>query len=217
VVTALPRPRRRATGALVGAAIGAAATLLALLAWAGTANRDQPAPAPIAAAPGPAPSTTTPCEDQPYRPCGQPVAAFTDGVRCINDHADYDKDRTNGCEAAPDGVDGQRLDRPITANLVPATDIDRYPFHVDDGFDLFCDGSLTVTLTAPKGAAMHLDLMQGTTIKGSTTSAHGVPGRVVLDDPSCLGDDSTDLTARVSWSGDARSAANYRLERSGSF
>ena len=42
--------------------------------------------------------------------------------------------------------------------------------HSDDNLDLLCNGSLTVTLTAPKGVAMHLDLLQGTTIVGSATS-----------------------------------------------
>jgi hypothetical protein len=48
-------------------------------------------------------------------------------------------------------------------------------------------------------------------------STDGEPAVITLDDPSCLGDDSTDLQARVSWVGDARSATPYLLERKGSY
>ncbi len=212
-----PRRRRLWKGAAIGAAFGTIATAGALLV---IAARPDPSTTSTAARTGvssaPAP-TTTPCEDQPYRPCGAPAAPFTDGVRCIDDHADYDKDATNGCEAAPDSVDGRALTGPLTANLVPATDIDRYPFHVDDSFDLLCQGEVRVTLTAPKGTTMRLDILKGNTILGTTTSADGRAATVTLPEPSCLGDDTTDLTARVAWDGTRRSGASYRLERTGSY
>ncbi len=214
--------RRPVKGAAIGAALGVTMTLLALLAFGSWATGRADSTAAVSTAPTTtakpiAPTTTVPCENQPYKPCGQPVAAFTDGVKCIEDHADYDGDATNGCEAAPDGLDGKALAGPVVANLVPGTDIDRYPFHVDDHPDLLCDGKVQVTLTAPKGATMHLDVLEGGVIRGSTTSANGRPGTVVLDEPNCWGDDAADLVARVTYSGDGRSAANYKLERSGSF
>jgi hypothetical protein len=214
--------RQPVKGAAIGAVVGVALTLLALLAlgaWATGRTDGEPAVAAgpsTTAKPVPLP-TTIPCENQPYKPCGQPVAAFTDGVRCTDDHGDYDGNATNGCEAAPDTVDGTKLSAPLVANLVPSADIDRYPFHVDDHPDLLCDGRVQVTLTAPKGATMHLDVLQGGVIRGSTTSANGRPGSVVLTEDNCFGDDTGDLVARVTYSGDGRSAANYRLERSGSF
>jgi len=213
-----PRPVR---GALIGAALGVALTVLALFAlgsWATSRAGDASATnaAPVTTV-KPAAPTTLPCENQPYKACGQPVAPFTDGVRCIADHADYDGNAANGCEAAPDTVDGQTLSGPITANLVPGNDIDRYPFHVADRPDLLCDGTLQITLTAPKGASMHLDVLEGGVIRGSATSSNAKPGTVTLTEQSCLGDDSADLVARVSYAGDGRSAGSYRLERTGSF
>ncbi|MGZ4708897.1 MAG: protein kinase domain-containing protein, partial [Acidimicrobiales bacterium] len=161
--------------------------------------------------------STTACVPLAYQACGAPAAPFTDGLRCTDDHADYDADAANGCEAAPDPVDGTKLTKALTANLVPADDIDRYPFHVTDSFQLFCDGSASVTLTAPEGVSMRLDVVDGDTPIGTTVSRDGTPATVDLPDPSCLGDDSTDLQARVSWVGDPRSATPYRLERSGSY
>jgi hypothetical protein len=166
-------------------------------------------------------SPTTPsstCTPLAYQPCGRPVAAFTDGVRCTDDHADYDTDAANGCEAAPDRVDGTTLTRPITtADLVPDADIDRYPFHVSDNLQLFCDGALHVTLTAPAGVSMRLDVLEGGNPLATTVSTDGRSATITLDEPSCLADDGVDLQARVSWVGGARSAAPYALERDGSY
>ncbi len=211
-----PRRRRLWRGAAVGAAFGTIATAGALLV---VATRPDPTPTntatrPAAVVPSP---TSAPCEDQPYRPCGAPAAPFTDGVKCLDDHADYDGGAANGCEAAPDAVDGHALTGPLTANLVPANDIDRYPFHVDDSFDLLCQGEVRVTLTAPKGASMRLDVLRGNTILATTTSADGRAATVKLPEPSCLGDDTTDLTARVAWDGTRRTGASYHLERTGSY
>jgi hypothetical protein len=129
-----PRTRRLARGALVGATVGMIATILSIGAFELRHDDVSATPDPtttpttaVAAAP-----TTVPCEDQPYRPCGAPMAPFTNGVQCVDGHADYDGDHGNGCEAAPDGLDGQSFDAPIRANLVPATDVDRYRFRVTD-------------------------------------------------------------------------------------
>jgi hypothetical protein len=220
-----PRRRRMARGALVGATVGIIATILSISAFElrhdDVGATPDPTVAPTTALAATVP-TTVPCEDQAYRPCGAPMAPFTDGMKCIASHADYDDDHRNGCEAAPDAMDGQTLTTPLQANLVPATDSDRYRFHVTDQPDLRCDGTVRVTLTAPAGASMHLDLQYGndndgyTTVE-STTSSDGKSATVSLAEPNCFGDDSTDLVAQVSWQGPRRTAATYRLERSGSF
>lgn len=162
-------------------------------------------------------SPTTPCQDLPYQPCGQPSAPFTDGMKCLANHADYDGDSRNGCEAAPDNVDGTILVDSITANLVPDLDTDSYPFKVFDKFQLLCDGSLKVTLTAPMGVSMRLEIIDGTQVIGTTVSSDGAPSTVALVEPSCMGDDTVNLIARVSWVGNARSAEPYVITRSGSF
>lgn len=161
--------------------------------------------------------STTPCRDLPYQPCGEPAAPFTDGVKCLADHADYDGDRSNGCEAAPDDVDGTELIGTITANLVPGTDIDTYPFHVADNFQLFCDGTVRVTLTAPATTSMRLEIIDGSAVIATTVASNGNPSTLALTEPNCMGDDTTDLVARVSWVGAERSSEPYRLTVAGSY
>jgi hypothetical protein len=211
---------RRPVGSRVWPAVAAIA-VIALVAVAATAvalDRTRTSSAAVADSAAPATSPSSTCTPLAYQPCGRPVAPFTDGVRCTDDHADYDADTTNGCEAAPDTIDGSTLNRPITtANLVPAGDIDRYPFHVNDNLQLFCDGALHVTLTAPAGVAMRLDVLRSGDPLATTVSTDGEPATITLGDPSCLGDDGTDLQARVSWVGDRRSAMPYTLERDGSY
>ncbi len=120
--------------------------------------------------------STTACTPLAYQACGGPAAPFTDGLRCTDDHADYDGNALNGCEAAPDTVDGTKLTKSLTADLVPTDDIDRYPFHVTDSFQLFCDGSASVTLTAPDGVAMRVEVVDGDTPLGTAVSRDGTPG-----------------------------------------
>lgn len=208
-----PTPRRALPRAGVAAAVVALFGLGATLAVALRGD-----PAPEAAAPASAPAgTTPPCTPLPYQPCGQPAAPFTDGVRCVADHADYDDDDANGCEAAPDDLDGTAFASRLEANLVPAGDVDRYPTRIEDTFDLFCDGAFTVSLTAPAGTSMRLDAVDGETVLDTTVSRDGARATLTLGEPDCFVDDGTELTTRVSWVGDARSAEPYLLERRGSF
>jgi hypothetical protein len=221
--------RRRATAAVAVLLLIVAAIATGFLVRQATADQTAAPPttagsttnaSSVAGAPAPAPTsapTTAPCHDLPYQPCGKPVAPFTDGHGCLQNHADYDGVEANGCEAAPDQIDGQRLDSSLTANLVPADDVDRYPFHVDDNFQWDCDGQVKVTLTAPAGVSMRLDVLNGTKVLGTAVSSNAKPATVTLDEPNCFTDDSADLVAQVKWEGSARSAANYKLERSGSF
>lgn len=221
-VLSMPRHPRRAlrTTALALAlvlSVGAAV----LMGWRYGAENRVPATASpsTVAAPTTIATTTLPCNDLPYQPCGKPVAPHTDGSRCVEDHADYDADPANGCEASPDKIDGQRLERSITgANLVPEADTDRYTFHVDDNFSLSCDGQVIITLTAPSGTSMNLGVFDDQSeLVESRAAEGGKPARVVIDEPGCGSDDAADFTAVVSYRGSARSAARYSLTKSGSF
>ena len=235
----LAAPARRTwTSAAVGATIGAVATVVVLLAVTLVLARSTSDPS-TAGATATVPTTVpaAPCEDQPYKPCGGTAAPFTDGVACIADHGDYDGDPANGCEAAPVVVDPDTLrdGKAVSANLVPEGNIDRYGFAVIDKWHLSCDGTIEVTLTAPKGASMHLEVLKGsaasdgsdlsplTALKGATSS-DGRAATVTLTEPSCpdvgfLGgeDDATELVARVTWADDRRTDANYRLTVTGSY
>ena len=236
------RPRRTWTSAALGATIGAAATVAVLVAVTVAIARSDDGAGSAQAA-----SVTTvttapepPCQDQPYKPCGSDAAPFTDGVQCIAEHGDYDGDPVNGCEAAPDLADPDALReaKVVSANLVPATNIDRFGFHVVDNFHWTCDGTVEVTITAPKGASMHLEVFKGSVADvtgeagsptGSSrsldgvTSSDGKAATVTLHEPNCLDgglfgdDDATDLVARVSWADDRRTDANYRLTVTGSY
>ncbi len=198
----------------------AALALLALLAGAVAAGgagmwltSRHPTEAAQPARPDPAP-----CTPLPYQPCGGPPAPFTDGHTCIALHADYDANPANGCEAAPDTLaDGSPLARQVDANLVPAGDIDTFAMHVDDRFQLFCDGLLRVTLTSPSGTAQRLDVIDPAgRVLASATSSDGGRAVASVQEPSCGGNDSGRLAARVT-TVRGLSAQPYRLERSGSF
>lgn len=213
----LARPRARRVSLAVLASLIVAAITATVIAGAVRSRNNNDAEASADVVTTNATEVSPACTDLPYQPCGSPAAPFTDGTRCVADHADYDKDSSNGCEAAPDTVDGTELTGPVSANLVPGDDIDRYPFHVQDAFQLFCDGTLEVTLTSPSDTTMRLDVMEGTSILATTTSSDGRPASVRLEEPNCMGDDTSDLVARVSWVGDRRSSEPYRLTRTGSW
>lgn len=205
-------PRRAGRLAIGVALAGLLASGLAVVLLAGDDGDPAEAVAP--------PTTAAPCEGLPYQPCGGRPAPFTDGRSCTDDHADYDEIRENGCEAAPDVFEpeGTALETVLEANIVPADDVDRYTVAVDDRVQLLCDGTLTLTLTAPAGVAQRLDVLGGDgAVLGSASSADGEPGAVRLKEASCGGDDATTLTARVTSIGTDRSDEPYRLERAGSF
>jgi hypothetical protein len=135
---------------------------------------------------------------------------------CLPDHADYDGVVANGCEAAPDDLDGTPLDDELAPNLVPTDDVDEFPVEVADGFQVLCDGELRITVTAPAGASVRLEVLtEDGDLLGETTSADGVAGTARLAEPDCGGDDSQTLTARVSSIGSDRTAEPYTLARSG--
>ena len=185
--------RRPASPGRLAVALTAGLVVAASVA-AGFAWRASPRPSEAAAAPRPAPPLV-----------------------CAPGHADDDGIRANGCEAAPDTVDGTTLRERLTANLVPADDVDRYPFRVLDHFQLFCDGELRLTLTSPPGVAQRLEVLDDRNeLLGQSVSDDGTPAVVQLADPGCFSDDGGMFTARVS-TVTGHTAATYTLRRSGSF
>jgi hypothetical protein len=212
----LGREGRRAVGGAAAGAVAVAGLGVAALVAAGLFLVSGRGGGDGAAAP--APVTATDCVDLPYQPCDQAEPApFTDGTRCIDGHDDYDGDPANGCEAAPDRVDGTPLVDRLEATIVPRDDVDEYPVEVEDEFQLLCDGTLELALDAPEGMTLHLEVRDGDDVLGDATSSDGRTGVVEIREPTCAGDDSTTLTARVRPIGSERVDAPYVLTRSGSF
>jgi predicted Ser/Thr protein kinase len=212
-------PGSRLWPAVVGLVIVAAVAVTATVVSMGHGRSPLAAPGSTAAAPAPASTAapTTTCVARPYQPCGQPVAPFTNGVACVAGHADYDANPVNGCEAASDAVPGEDFDHTITANLVPANAAAAYPFHLSRHFHVLCDASVKVTLTAPAGVAMRLQVVQGSSVVGQAISRDGQPASVPLSPDDCYGNKGADLVAKVTWVGTARSQADFVLERHGSY
>jgi hypothetical protein len=208
----VPRRRRWPRWAAAGS-VGASALLVGLVVAARETGDAHP------------PATTTPdtdCTDLPYQPCGQATPApGTDGRACLPGFEDYDEDAANGCEAAEDGlVDDAEFPEgtpAMTGTLVPRDDVDTFAMEVGDGYQLLCDGRFTVTITAPVGMTVRLEVLDGDAVVDQTTSADGVPASVSLGDPDCLFSDARVLTARVSPIGTDRTGDEYTLERVGSF
>jgi hypothetical protein len=158
------------------------------------------------------------CLDLPYQPCGQgEPAPYTDGTQCTNDHADYDLDRVNGCEAAPDDQEGEPLDDVIEANIVPTDDVDTYPMEVEDNLQLLCDGQVQLTLEAPPGMVLALEVRDAQGVIDQATSAEDTPAVITLGEAQCGGSDKTTLEVVVRPVGSDRVAGTYVLTRSGSF
>ncbi len=205
--------RRRWPKWAAASGVGAAALLVGVV----VAARD---PADGAGSAAPIDSTT--CDARPYQPCGAASPApGTDGRHCLDGFEDYDGDATNGCEAADDGlaedVSFAEGAAAMAGTIVPRDDVDTFAMHVGDGYQLLCDGRFTVTITAPDGMTVRLEVLDGDAVVDETTSADGIPSHVTLDDPDCLFSDALTLTARVSPIGTDRTGDEYELERSGSF
>jgi hypothetical protein len=191
-----------------------AVALLAAAAW--VATRDPGGGRDPEGALGGAPQGAD-CTPRPYQPCGQGAAPFTDGTRCVQDHADYDRNRANGCEAAPDDADGRPLLEEIRANIVPAADVDTYPVHIADHLQIFCDGSVELRLKAPAGIVLSLEIDGDDGPIETATAVAGTPAVIRLGEERCGGSDATTLRAVVRPRGSDRVAADYVLTRSGNF
>lgn len=100
---------------------------------------------------------------------------------------------------------------------MPRDDVDVLSVEVADERQLLCDGRLRLTLTAPPGVTLRLQVLEDGELLGEATSADGVPATVTLREPECLFDDSTTLQVRVEPIGSDRTAEPWVLERSGSF
>ena len=212
----VPRNRRARVAAGVAVALLAVGAILAVL-LGGDGNGG---PLTSANTTAPVARTTVPCQATKYQPCGKPAAPNTDGTACLPGFADYDKDRTNGCEAEPDANTNETVlvDR-LTGNLVPADDIDVYPLAVKDRLNVLCDGRVTVSLTAPTGISQTVTVRDSDgTVLGQGASADGQKTLVVVKEPGgCFTDDAQTLTVTVASVGSDRSADNYVLTASGDF
>lgn len=192
----------------------------------GTADVVTPLPVPGAAdpdtgeQPGRGAEDEQPCTDLPYQPCGEPEPApNTDGTRCLDGYDDYDGQPANGCEAVPDDQDGRELDSRIEANIVPRDDVDRYPLVIDDPQRHLCAGEVEITLEAPAGMSLVLEVVDHTgTVVAEDVAADGVPAMVVLGAPQCDADaDRATFEVVVRPEGTARTDGTYVLTRTGSF
>ncbi|MGH2685656.1 MAG: hypothetical protein ACRDJP_09350, partial [Actinomycetota bacterium] len=102
------------------------------------------------------------------------------------------------------------------ANLVPEEDVDSYTVEVSDDFQIFCEGTLEITLTAPPLVGQKVAVYDGDELLGEARSLDGQPGTVEVQESRCGSDDSTELSVVVS-TVTGHSAEPYILERSGSF
>jgi hypothetical protein len=201
-------PRRRWVLPTVAAVVAliAAAVVVAL-----AGDRGEPAALDAG------PQTGDACQSLPYQPCGQEQPApFTNGEKCIQDHADYDGDAANGCEAAPDPDESRELVDVVEGNIVPAGDTDTYEVQVEDKLQILCDGVLQFRLEAPAGIMLSLEVFDGDEPLGQDTTSDG-PASVALSEGQCGGDDTTTLDVVVRAIGDERVAGDYRLTREGDF
>ena len=169
--------------------------------------------------PRPPPPPSRPAGRSPTSPAGGDPAPNTDGRRCIDDHADYDGLAANGCEAAPDDVDGtplvdriERHDRagrrhrplPDAGRRRGRPRLQQHP----------------PARRSPRPRARPCGSSWSTTggsVVAETVSADGVPGEIAVSDPRCFRGDGGDYEAVVTPSGTDRSAEPYVLTRSGSF
>ena len=105
----------------------------------------------------------------------------------------------------------------MRGTIVPRDDVDTFAMGIGDGNQLLCDGRFVLTLTAPAGMTLRLEVLHGDQTVDVATSADGVPASITLDDPRCLFDDAGTYTARVSPIGSDRTGGEYTLARHGSF
>ncbi|MEO6987596.1 MAG: serine/threonine-protein kinase [Aquihabitans sp.] len=217
----VPKPRPRPNKRVLVAGAAVLALLVGIIGFALVSSARGADPAETVPFNLPVISIPEPCVDLPYQPCGQDEPApNTDGRVCINGHADYDGDPTNGCEAAPDGNPPNLvLDEAIEGNIVPADEVDRFLLPVEDRFNLLGDGKLKVTLTAPAGSIMRLTVLSSSgKVLGTGISSGEETLVLTMQEPSRLGDDSTTLTIEVSLEpGAVPTEAPYRLTTSGSW
>ena len=178
------------------------------------AGRGAPRRAAAPGAPAAAGRAVPACLPLPYQPCGSPPAPYTDGRSCLAGHADYDGIAANGCEAASTYVAGTVLDagQPVSANLVPANAVDSFQTYVRDNLLDFCTGAFRVTLTAPPGVTLRVDVSRGQRLLASAVSRDGQAATARAGEPSCFSNNSEWLTVTVT-ALKGQTAENFRLSR----
>ena len=150
------------------------------------------------------PTTTTDCAALPYQPCGAGrPAPGTDGRACLPGVRGLRRGRRQRLRGGRDGlVDGTDFPEgapAMSGTIVPRDDVDTFAMEVGDGYQLLCDGRFTVTLTAPVGVTMRLEVLDGDDVAGPDHQRRRRSRPASrLDDPDCLFVDARALTARVS-------------------
>ena len=100
---------------------------------------------------------------------------------------------------------------------MPADDIDTYPMEVEDHLQLLCDGQVDLTLEAPPGVVLRLEVRDSEGIITEATASAGTPGVITLAEQECGADDKEILEVVVRAIGSDRVADDYVLTRTGSF
>jgi eukaryotic-like serine/threonine-protein kinase len=220
----VPRPRSGLSWAIVLGVAGAILLVLGAVAFIAGREREERQAPDQGAAPGatdgalaPDPDGDGACQDLPYQPCGQAEPApNTDGARCVEGYEDYDADATNGCEAVPQPLDEDLSLRlpssSVEATIVPRDDVDVISLNLDTGQAPDCAASVVVTLWAPEGMDLRLEVSSSESDVGDAVSRSGQAGEVTIE-PCVGGAGGEPLTyeATVMPEGDARVAEPYIL------
>jgi hypothetical protein len=182
---------------------------------------------------GPDPTTTTeattttttapPCQPLPYRPCEDGVlgdpAPNTGGLRCDPGFADYDEEAENGCEAEPDDLDDDEVldedDGSIEGTIVPRDDVDTFRLPTDDR-GILCDGRIRVTLAAPEGMDLQMEVRRDDGETRIEEVSGGDEGTVSIGE-RCYVESDGDISVTIRAIGEGRTGAPYTLSRDGSF
>lgn len=164
-------------------------------------------------------TTTEPaCVDLPYQPCNAPgPAPGTDGTACLDGRVDHDDDPTNGCEAVPDDIDdAEMVDGRIEGTIIPVGDVDKVLVPVTDRWQFFCDAELRLSLTAPDGLDLEMQVFDRGEHLATVEAPGGTTATTTLREPSCRRDDSTTLEIVIRGVA-GRSPEPWILEKEGSW
>ncbi len=200
-----------------------------LLVTGGDDDRVRAGPVPTTATTTTIEATTTttvpPCRPLPYRPCedgrlAATAAPNTNGLRCDVGFVDYDEDAENGCEGEPDGLDDLAVldedDGSIEGTIVPRDDVDSFRLPTDDR-GILCDGQVTVSLTAPDGMRLRLEVERDDGEVVGIEEVDGGDSTSVRVGERCYVASDGDITVTVRAVGEGRTGDPYTLSRDGSF
>ena len=103
--------------------------------------------------------------------------------------------------------------------IVPPDDVDTFAMEVGDGSQLLCDGRFTVTITAPAGMTLRLEVLDGEDLARRRPPAPTAsPAASPSANPDCLFDDSPHPHGAGLPDRDRpQRSTTYLLERAGSF